>query len=1515
MLKPPFRILALSIALLALPLSAQNSDADFASIQGWPSSSLQPRITSVIDESSLATLHGNTHPLAQPKFDQGPAPASMPASRLILVLARSTQQEAALHTYLQSVEDANSPNFQRYLSPEQFGSSFGVSDADLQAVQTWLTGHGFTVNKVSKGRMAIEFSGTVGQVQSVFHTSIHSYLVNGEQQWANATDPQIPNALAPLIAGVSSLNSFKPKAHFIRGPSALVDTQKHTVTPSYTTGNATSGYYIYLGPADAATIYNTPTSLNANLSGTAYTGSGVTIGIAGDSNIDVTQNANYRATFGLSPNPVKVVVDGDDPGENGDAIEAYLDTQVAGGIAPGASVILYTAADTSYEAGLFLAIERALDDNKADILNVSFGGCEANQGASGNQYILDLWEQAAAQGISVTVSTGDNGSAGCDNPNSEQLASQGLAVNGLGSTPYNIAVGGTDFDTLDSNFPTSFTDYIDTSNTLPNHRSALSYIPEEPWNDSTYPNTDIAANVPLWTASGGRDNNNIVAGSGGISSVYPVPAWQSSVAKGKFRNLPDISFLAGNGFYGAAWGLCTDLEVDSKGNPVADCAAPTTGNSFNLTGVGGTSASAPAFAGMLALLKQKAGTRLGQADYVLYDLAKTKYSTVFHDVTTGDNSVNCDAGSVDCILNTADYDFMTGYDAATGYDLASGLGSVNISQLASNWASAAFAPTTSALQLNGATTALKITHGQSVAVKASVTSNSGTPSGEIALVDSLSPAKNPNSEGIASFKLASGSASGKTTFLPGGSYSVSAHYGGSTTDAQSDSNAIPVTVAAESSTTTLTVAGYYDPATGKAATTPYYGYIYLIDAQPYGQSASAAKPNGAATGTITFKSGSKTVGTAALSSEGVAELETGMLPTGNDSLTAVFPGDPSFKASTSAPVSFTVTPAPTSLLVSTNLSSTILVGTSVTFTATFVSGTYDSLYLDSLGAAPTGTITFTNQTIDGTTTLLGSSPVTGTAGTSTAFATGSATFTTSNLPQGFNMILATYNGDANYASYEGALADVDIIGNTANMTVVPASSSIKSNQSLQITVTLAPAKGLPTPTGTVTVNAFSSSSPNSVYTSSAVSVVNGSASITIPAYSLPTGSLTLTAWYSGDSIYAGNSVNANLQVNPSGTVTPTVTVVLPTTPVTTPFSVTVNVSVPSGDATPTGTVTLSSTDPSSTISPTSQSSVNGSATFTIYNGQNGIQETLTASYTGDNTYAAGSGTGTVTTRATTNITFTPNAPTVIVNQPLSLTVTVATTGSFPVPSGTITLTSENYTSSTVQLTAGSASFTIPANSLTIGEYIFTATYNGDSNYFSSSNWVYVEVTAIPPPSFAITGTSISAARGATTGNTSTITITPTYGFTGTVNLSCAISPTAASDPATCSFSPVSVAITDTNAKTSTLTVSTTAASSSALVHPKLPGEPWYAVGGAALACLLLFGIPARRRRWQTMLGVLALLVVLSGGIFACGGGGNSGGGGGGGGGNTGTTPGAYTITVTGTSGKLSATGTINLTVQ
>ena len=1285
----------------AIPAGGQDASRDL----------LQPRITHAVDESSLVTLRGNTHPLAQPKFDAGPAAVSMLADRLLLVLKRSARQEAQLQTYLQSVQDASSPNYHKFLTPDEFGKRYGVNDADLQTVQMWLTDHGLTVNRVSKSRTAIEFSGTVGEVQSTFNTSLHSYVIDGKQQWANATDPRVPGALAPVVAGLATLNNFKPVAQYIRGPSARYDTLTRTMTPSYTTGDTKNGYFIFLGPADAATIYNTPTVLNANLSIKAYDGTGVTIGIAGDSNIDISQNANYRSVFGLATRATTVVVDGNDPGQNGDAIEAYLDTQIAGGLAPNANIILYTAADSSYEYGVFLSILRAVDDNQADILNVSFDACEASQGTAGNQFIFNLWEQAAAQGMSVTVATGDSGSSECDNSATASVATKGLAVNGLASTPYNIAVGGTDYNILYTDFPGSFATYIDVINSLPNHRSALKYIPEEPLNNSTLINASVALN-------GGQNasNQNIVASGGGTSNCsqsdngtgicaagYPVPSWQAAFAKDSSgRNLPDVSLVAGTGFWGALWGVCTNLDTDSEGKAVPDCVSPAAGNGFNLTGLGGTSAASPAFAGILALVMQSVGSRLGQADYVLYDLAKSKYSTVFHDVTTGDNSVSCTSGTPNCALNTAGFDFLTGFDAGTGYDEASGLGSVDVSQLVSNWASAGLAATSSSLKLNGATNLVRLTHGQSVHVGVSVVSTSGPADGDIALVDDINPATLPNSKSVAVFTLSGGLASGATTFLPGGSYNVSAHYAGSSTFAASDSNVIPVIVAAEGSTTSITNIIGNDPTTAKPSSTPYYGLLYKIDAHVYGNSSPLVKgvvqPNGIATGTVTFKSGTATLGTAVLNADGIAELSTTLLSGSFNSITAAFPGDASFNSSTSAASLINIVPAVTSFISFSASNAKPTLGQSVTFTG--------SITANSIGVAPTGIVTFMNGS-----TVIGTAPIAGTAGASGNPAGGTVTFSASTLPAGTDNISAVYGGDGNYSPAKSATLPVRVGGGlaTAVVTVVPASN-------------------------------------------------------TIP-----------------------------------------------------------------------------------------------------------------------------------------------------VNQPLSVTVAVATVPGNPAPTGNITVSSGTYLSAPTSLTSGSATIIITANSLVAGSDTMTANYLGDANYAASSGAATVVVTAAVPPTFAISGTAVKFLLGASTGNTSTITVTPAGGFTGPVTLTAWIASSfaGAQNPPTLSFGATSpVSITSAAVGMATLTVNSKVAAGGSLAYPLRQGAGWYAAAGTALACVLLLGIPARRRSWRKMLCMCVFLVVAACGTISCGGGKSASSAS-----SAGTTPDIYTVVVTGTSGTKTSQSTLFVTVQ
>src|SRR6266436_2742226 len=171
------------------------------------------RITQAVDEKNLIVLPGNVHPLAQPEYDQGAVADAQPLRRILLLLQRGPDQEAALRQLLDDQQNKSSANYHAWITPDEFGKQFGPADADIQVVTQWLTSQGFTDIEVGPGRALIEFSGNVAQVRNAFHTQIHRFVVNNEERMANDSDPQIPAALAPVVAGVVSLHNFPRKSH------------------------------------------------------------------------------------------------------------------------------------------------------------------------------------------------------------------------------------------------------------------------------------------------------------------------------------------------------------------------------------------------------------------------------------------------------------------------------------------------------------------------------------------------------------------------------------------------------------------------------------------------------------------------------------------------------------------------------------------------------------------------------------------------------------------------------------------------------------------------------------------------------------------------------------------------------------------------------------------------------------------------------------------------------------------------------------------------------------------------------------------------------------------------------------------------------------------------------------------------------------------------------------------------------------------------------------------------------
>ena len=908
------------------------------------------RVIAPIDEANRVTLQGNVHPMAQARFDRGPAQSSNPSGRVALLLQRSAAQQQALTQYLADVQNPASPNYHRWLTPAQYGAQFGISDSDLAAVESWLQAQGLSIDKVPAARNVILFSGTLNQIQAAFHTGIHTFQVNGQTHLANVSNPQIPAALAPVVAGVGPLNDFRPKPNIVRGPHAHWDSSTRTFQPDLTVKDSSGNFLFIAGPSDAAIIYDSPNkTLNPTYSGTNYDGTGINLGLVGVSSLTTADVSNYRMAFlGETSTTVKkptIVVDGNDPGlvAGGSADEALLDNEIAGGLAPQANIYFYTAADTDLTSGLVDATLRAIDDNIVSILSMSFGACELDLGASGNQLVNEMAQQAAAQGISFVVSAGDNGSAGCDDFNTEQTATRGLAASGFASTPYNIAVGGTDFDVLAAQMSTYVN--IASNGTAPYWATAKGYIPESVWNDSTSTNGSYTANL---AAKDSRGNTNIVAGSGGVSSCasqgntgaclggYAKPAFQTSLTPAdNVRDLPDVSLFAADGAHGAYWALCSDSTTDgATGSPYTECKDGDLTTS-GIGGAGGTSAAAPAFAGMLALIAQsQGGARLGQANYVLYQIAKS-HASAFHDIAAANNSVPCATGSPNCGTNG----FLKGYDAVTGYDTATGLGSVDLSAVISAWSSVSLAATSTTLKINGSSAAYSGVHGQSLTFNVGVNPTSAT--GNVAIVDTANmSAGGTLNNGQLSIPLSGGTGTATYNGLPGGTYTVTARYGGDTSNASSTSSpAIPVTISPEVSTTTLTV-NAYDGQTGspKSLSSATSNDFILLDAQVLG-AAEGNNTQGIATGTVTFSNGSTQLGTATLDSGNnlaswpPLSSKFQSLNPGSYSVTASYSGDPSYNASTSNTISFTVAAPATGLALSNSGSITVARGATTGNTA------------------------------------------------------------------------------------------------------------------------------------------------------------------------------------------------------------------------------------------------------------------------------------------------------------------------------------------------------------------------------------------------------------------------------------------------------------------------------------------------------------------------------------------------------------------------------------------------------
>jgi hypothetical protein len=606
------------------------------------------RISQIIDLTLTAPLQGSVAPLARFENDIGRLSGDTRLSGVTIYFRLTAEQHAELDALVQAQQTPGSPSYHKWLTPTEYASRFGLSDGDLEKIQTWLELQGFTVDRFSESRTSISFSGTERLVERAFQTEIHRYKIDGETHFANATQLSIPTALSNVIQAVRNLNDFRPKPQVrIRKPS-----------PDFTsdqTGNH------YLTPKDVATIYDVNAAYNSS-----YNGTGQSIAIVGQSEVAVSDVEHFQSAAGLTikdPTLVLVPNSGSAAFSTGDESESDLDLEYSGGMGTGATIyFVYVGNNPNYSA--FDSIQYAVDTRIAAIISISYGACETDLSSNDFSTLESIMEQGASQGQSIVAASGDNGSTSCYGDSSLTTAQQeALAVNYPASSAYVTGLGGTEFPSSDVS--SSNTTYWQSANGSDLVNSAKSYIPEQTWNDDSSSNSQ----------------NPLAAGGGGTSALAARPSWQTGVPgipSGSYRLVPDISLSSSP--VNAGYLYCSS---DSQATGISGSCTNGFRDSSNeyLTVAGGTSFAAPIFAGMLSIINQKENsTGQGVVNSTLYRLAanSSTYTSAFHDIISGGNQ--CTLGSQYCSSAGA-----SEYPATTGYDEATGLGSIDLYNLMSAW--------------------------------------------------------------------------------------------------------------------------------------------------------------------------------------------------------------------------------------------------------------------------------------------------------------------------------------------------------------------------------------------------------------------------------------------------------------------------------------------------------------------------------------------------------------------------------------------------------------------------------------------------------------------------------------------------------------------------------------------------------------------------------------------------------------------------------------------------------------
>lgn len=770
----------------------------------------QARITAPIVSSSRVTLTGSHSPLAATANDIGAVPASTRLTGITFVFSRTATQQTALDALVAAQQNPASPLYHQWLTPAQFGAQFGAAASDIASVETWLQQEGFTIDSVSNSRDRIYFSGTVAMAESAFGAPLHYYRSGAETHFSPANDLTLPSALASSVLAVTNLSDYRPHAHVkVRNPQLA--------QPNFTSSQGAGNHY--LTPGDVATIYDINPAYSAG-----YTGANQTIAIVGQSAINISDITNFQTAAGLTNKaPTLTLVPGTgssaiNPFGDGDEVESDLDIEYSGAIAKGAAInFVYTGNSSTNNNGAFQALEYAITQNLAPIVSISYGDCETDLGSVNYASLNAVLEQGAAQGQTIISAAGDDGSTDCsgDDPTHLSTAQQeALAVDFPASSQYVTAMGGTEFPAADVAAGNNTYFAAETSTDIIS--SALSYIPEQVWND------DSSA-------------NGLSSGGGGVSAFTSRPSWQADVTgipSGSFRLVPDISLDASpdNAGYLYCSSDSTDTGVTgSCSNGFRDA------NDVYLTVAGGTSFDAPIFAGMVAIINQAKGYNTGQGlvNPELYTLASnsTTYAAAFHDITSGNNE--CLAGpsypaaalssttteNLACIAPST-----TEYPATTGYDEASGLGSVDLYKLLTAWTSSTSTLLASTTTLSAATLTPAAGANDTITITIGYSSGSVTPTGTVAITD------NGTAVSGSPFTLVNGAYTYTYSTSVSGSHTIIATYSGDSNYASSKGSVTlnvggtSFTIAASNVTITAGSSG-----TSTVTITPLNGYTGTIN--------------------------------------------------------------------------------------------------------------------------------------------------------------------------------------------------------------------------------------------------------------------------------------------------------------------------------------------------------------------------------------------------------------------------------------------------------------------------------------------------------------------------------------------------------------------------------------------------------------------------------------------------------------------------------------------------------------